>query len=132
MADHASPSTAAHSDAHGHDDHDWNAHIKTYMKVGAILFGGTVLTVAAAFLPIFDLHHRAGNLTLGLLIATVKCTFVALIFMHLKNEKKLIYKFLLFTAIFFSVMLFLFLSAQQDPIPVDATGNMVHHTITHP
>ena len=130
MADHASPSPAAHSDAHGHDDHDWNAHIKTYMKVGAILFGGTVLTVIAAFY--FDLHHRAGNLALGLLIATVKCSFVALIFMHLKNEKKLIYKFLLFTVIFFGVMLFLILSAQHDPIPVDATGNMIHHTITHP
>ena len=132
MSDHSPSSTSATSDGHEHHEHDWNAHVKTYLKVGAVLFAGTVITVAAAFLPIFDLHHRAANITLGLLIATVKCSFVALIFMHLKNEKKLIYKFLLFTVIFFGVMLFLILSNQSDPIPVDPTGNMVHHTITHP
>jgi caa(3)-type oxidase subunit IV len=111
----------------GHDDHDWSSHIRTYLKVGAILFGGTCLTVAAAYMPIFDLHGRAGNLTLGLAIATVKCTLVALIFMHLNGEKKLIYKFLLFTAVFFAVMMFLFLTAQSDPLPADKSGNMVHH-----
>ncbi len=111
------------AEAHGHDDHDWGAHIRTYMIVGGILFIGTLLTVFAAYH--IDLHHRASNITLGLLIATVKSSLVALIFMHLKNEKTLIYKFLIFTVIFFSVMLFLFLSAQSDPLPADATHNMV-------
>lgn len=131
-----SDTTHAHaSAAHSHDDHhdhDWNAHVKTYIKVGVILFGGTLLTVAAAFWPIFDLHHRWANITLGLLIATVKCSFVALIFMHLKDEKTLIYKFLLFTVVFLAGMLFLILSAKNDPIPADPTHNMVERTITHP
>lgn len=123
-----STNTHAVAGAHGHDDHgdhDWNAHVRTYLKVGGILFLGTLITVAAAFWPIFDLHHRWANITLGLAIATFKCSLVALIFMHLKDEKKLIFKFLLFTAVFFAAMLFLILSAQSDPIPADNTGNMV-------
>jgi cytochrome c oxidase subunit IV len=114
------------ADAHGHDghdDHDWGAHVRTYMKVGAILFIGTLLTVFAAYQ--IDLRHRASNITLGLLIATVKSSLVALIFMHLKNEKTMIYKFLFFTVIFFALMLFLILSSQSDPLPADATNNMV-------
>ncbi len=126
------PSTASPAAAHDHEhEHDWAAHIKTYKIVGAILFVGTCLTVAAAYLDVFDMHSRAGNLTLGLLIATVKSSLVALIFMHLKNEKTLIYKFLMFTVIFFSVMLFLFLSAQSDPLPADKDCNMVHRTLSH-
>ncbi len=122
------PVTTGHDDHH--HDHDWAAHIRTYMKVGAVLFLGTALTVFAAYH--IDLHNRAGNLILGLSIATIKCSLVALIFMHLKDEKKLIFKFLLFTVIFFGVMMFLFLEAQSDPLPADKSGNMVHHTPFHP
>jgi cytochrome c oxidase subunit IV len=119
------PAPTASHEAHGHDhEHDWNAHIRTYMIIGGVLFVGTLLTVAAAFWPIFDLRHRWANITLGLLIATVKSSLVALIFMHLKEEKKIIYKFMLFTAVFFAAMLFLILSSQSDPIPADGTGNM--------
>ncbi len=120
MSDSTSPTLPG--DPH---DHDWSAHIKTYLIVGAILFGGTVLTVGAAFMDVFDLHHRWANITLGLSIATFKCSLVALIFMHLKNEKTIIFKFLIFTSIFFAVMMFLFLSAQKDPLPADQTHNMV-------
>lgn len=113
------------AEAHGHDDHehDWAAHVRTYMIVGGILFIGTILTVFAAYH--IDLHHRASNITLGLAIASFKCSLVALIFMHLKNEKTIIYKFLLFTTIFFGGLMFLVLSAQHDPLPADPTHNMV-------
>jgi caa(3)-type oxidase subunit IV len=78
-----------------------------------ILFVGTVLTVLAA-------QHNFGsrhlNLGIGLLIATVKASLVALIFMHLKSERGMIYKFLLFTAIFFAGMMFLFVLAVMDPL----------------
>jgi caa(3)-type oxidase subunit IV len=115
-----------HTHAHEHEhEHDWAAHIKTYIIVGAILFGGTCFTVMAAQMDIFDLHHRWLNIALGLTIATVKCSLVALIFMHLKNEKTIIFKFLIFTSIFFAVMMFLFLSAQSDPLPADKSHNMV-------
>jgi caa(3)-type oxidase subunit IV len=118
----AAPGPVGHDD---HHEHDWSAHIRTYIIVGVILFVGTITTVIAAYH--IDLHDRARNITLGLTIATFKCSLVALIFMHLKNERTLIYKFLLFTAIFFGAMMFLFLSAQNDPLPADASGNMVHH-----
>ena len=53
---------------------------------------------------------------IGLLIATIKVSFVALLFMHLSHERGLIYKVLLFTVIFSAAMMFLFVLAYLDPI----------------
>ena len=128
---HASTTApAAHDHGHGHDDHAREHHIKTFYKVGLILFICTAFTVFAAYH--IDLHDRSMNITFGLLIAAFKSSLVALIFMHLKEEKTIIYKFLLFTTIFFATMLFLILSAQHDPIPHDPEHNMVERTLTHP
>ena len=61
-------------------------------------------------------HSRALDITVGLAIATFKSSLVALIFMHLNSEKKLVYKVLLFTFIFFAGMMTLFVMAKMDPI----------------
>ena len=50
------------------------------------------------------------------LIAVVKASLVALIFMHLNAEKSLIYKVLLFTVFFFFGLMFLSLFEVWDPI----------------
>lgn len=126
---HASAVSASHDHDHGHDDHYWQHHINTYLKVGGVLFACTVFTVIAAYH--IDLRDRAMNITFGLMIAAFKSSLVALIFMHMKNEKKIIYKFLSFTTIFFGVMIFLILSTQKDPIPADPTHNMVERTKLH-
>ena len=82
----------------------------------SVLFGGTVLTVLVA--PIdFGYHWR--NVAIGLTIATIKASCVALIFMHLSHERGMIYKFLLFTVIFFAAMLFLLVLGLKDPIHFD-------------
>jgi len=69
---------------------------KKFLIVGAILFIGTVLTVAVAYIPALDVGGRGfdgGDAVIGLLIAAVKATLVMLIFMHLNSEKPMIYLF---------------------------------------
>ena len=69
-------------------------HIKLYLVIGITLFVCTVLTVAVAKLEWLDFGSRGfgtADMVIGLLIATFKATLVALIFMHLNHEKKLIY-----------------------------------------
>jgi caa(3)-type oxidase subunit IV len=109
----AAASAAAHGHDHGHDD--VASHLKMYWVIGGTLFVCTVLTVVAAYH--IDLHSRAANLALGIAIATFKSSLVALIFMHLKHERNLIYKVLLFTAFFAFAMMFLILFTHSDPIP---------------
>ena len=77
--------------------------IRSYMVVGALLLVFTGATVAA------NSFHLAvpAAITLALVIASIKGTMVASVFMHLSHEKKWIYGSLLLTAFFFIVLLFL-------------------------
>ena len=77
--------------------------IRSYMVVGALLLVFTGVTVAA------NAFHLAvpAAITLALIIATIKGSMVASVFMHLSHEKKWIYGSLLLTAFFFIVLLFL-------------------------
>jgi caa(3)-type oxidase subunit IV len=125
MSDHSATHAAGHDDHGGdHHDHDWGKHLRLYWIIFGILMFGTCLTVAAAYMDFFDLGSRPANITLGLLIASCKASCVGAIFMHMKGEKHLVYKFLAFTAFFFLAMVFLFMFAQGDPLPADVTGNM--------
>ncbi len=77
--------------------------IRSYMIVGALLLVFTGVTVAA------NSFHLAvpAAITLALIIASIKGTMVASVFMHLSHEKKWIYGSLLLTVFFFIVLLFL-------------------------
>ena len=77
--------------------------IRSYMVVGALLLVFTGVTVAA------NSFHLAvpAAITLALIIASIKGTMVASVFMHLSHEKKWIYGSLLLTVFFFIVLLFL-------------------------
>ena len=77
--------------------------IRSYMVVGALLLMFTGVTVAA------NQFHFAvpAAITLALIIATIKGSMVASVFMHLSHEKKWIYGALLLTVVFFVVLLFL-------------------------
>ena len=95
-------------------------HLRTYKIVGIILFVGTLITVAVAKLPFAWLDRGAPGVTaadivIGLIIASVKTGFVMLIFMHLNNEKPLIYKILLFTIVFAIGLFFLSYLHYLDP-----------------
>ena len=75
--------------------------IRTYWMVGGALFAFTVITVAV------NQIHLAVPLaiTVALIIATIKGSMVAAVFMHLSNEKKWIYGALLLTVIGFIVLM---------------------------
>jgi cytochrome c oxidase subunit IV len=75
--------------------------VRTYMMVGALLYIGTVITVAA------NQVHLAVPLaiTVALIIATIKGSAVASVFMHLSHEKKWIYGSLILTVAFFVVLM---------------------------
>lgn len=78
-------------------DVDIDHHVRVYMKVFAALVVLTVVTVAVSYL-----HLSTGPaLALGLAIATVKGTLVACYFMHLIDEKKLIYWVMALAVAFF-------------------------------
>lgn len=67
---------------------------RLYLLIGGVLFAGTVITVLVATMPQLDFGKHGfdtADLVIGLLIATVKASLVALIFMHLNHEKRLIY-----------------------------------------
>jgi caa(3)-type oxidase subunit IV len=91
---------------------------KSYTAVGLALGVFTVVTVFTAhwwhpFGPVMGWR----DVVLGLLIASVKSSLVALIFMHLNHERGLVYKILLFTFYFFLGLMALTLFALFDGIP---------------
>lgn len=88
-------------------------HLKLYTIIGLLLFFFTFFTV---WIATVDLGSHTANVTVGLLIATVKACLVALIFMHLNHEKGLIYQILFYTFFFFLGMLALTILAFYDPV----------------
>ena len=124
MSDHpvAEPSPVPHAEhaehaaapgAHGHDDHDFWGHAKLYLWVGAILILFTAVTV---FLSYVDFGSTKANIIVGMIVATFKVCLVGAIFMHLKEEKKTIWRPLLFTLFFVLGLFLLTLLAFYDPI----------------
>ena len=83
---------------------DMNHHIKIYRNVfiGLLIFTG--LTVGASYI---DFSSMWVGIALGLAIAFVKGYLVAANFMHLNNEKSLIYMILGMTVVFFLVLFFM-------------------------
>jgi len=75
--------------------------VRQYMMIGAALFVFTAITVAV------NQVHLAVPLaiTVALIIATIKGSMVASVFMHLSNERKWIYGALLLTVVFFAVLI---------------------------
>lgn len=108
MSDHHTTEEHDHEDEH--ELEHLRSHIGFYWGIFWALIVGTILTIGAAFI---DIGH-VGNITLGLFIATVKATLVLLFFMHLSNEKKTIYRFMLFTVFFAFGMMTLCLLALFD------------------
>jgi cytochrome c oxidase subunit IV len=103
MADHAHASHDDHSD-HSHDAEHIKAHLKVYFLIFAMLIVGTILTVAISYV---DFGAAWKNITIGMIIATIKATLVAGWFMHLISEKKLIYSIMLVTVMFFIALGFI-------------------------
>ena len=93
-------------------------NIRKYIMIGAALLVFTVITVAA------NQVHLAVPLavTVALIIAIMKGSMVAAVFMHLSDEKKWIYGALLLTVAFFIVLMTLPIFTVMDTI-----GTPIHH-----
>ena len=110
------PTTESHTDPASHDAHSAD-HVRKHLKLYYTIFGAllvlTLITVGASYI---DFGSSAANITVALIIATVKATLVAGFFMHLTTEKATIHRFLVATVIF-AIALFALTALQwYDPI----------------
>jgi cytochrome c oxidase subunit 4 len=108
--------------------HGVHQHVTRYLIVGGLLLFFTVLTVALSYVDfggffswLFHIHISPSggaklNITVAILVATFKATLVALIFMHLAAEKRLIYRVLIFTGFFVIGLFWLTYLAWYNPI----------------
>ena len=97
------------SDAHAADI---QKHVKTYLMVFGALMVLTVVTVGISYLRL-EVHEA---IMIALAVATVKGSLVALYFMHLNHERKLIYYALMLTAVFFLFLMIIPLATNLDKI----------------
>jgi len=88
-------------------------HVRGYLMVGGTLLFFTALTV---FLSYVNFGSQKANVAVAMVVATFKAGLVAYIFMHLSAEKKLIYRILIFTAIFVFGLFWLTYLAWYDPV----------------
>ena len=86
--------------------------VRAFMIIGGSLLVLTGATVAVAYLDM----PVGWAIVVALAIATFKAGLVAGVFMHLSNEKKLIYAVLLLTVVFFFFLLLLPWFTSMDPI----------------
>jgi cytochrome c oxidase subunit 4 len=117
MSDHPTSSAVTESHDHGHSHEDIARHVKGYFYVGGALLACTVLTVILSYVD-FDKYFGGHNwnFIVAMIVATFKAGLVAAIFMHLKQEKITIWKFLLFTGFFCLGLFMLTLLHWVDPI----------------
>ena len=87
--------------------------IKKIKLIGWVLAVCTVITVG---LSEVELPSHSLNIIVGMILATIKAGLVALIFMHLNHEAKLVYKVLAFTFAFVLALFLLFYFSSLDPL----------------
>ncbi len=104
--------------------HDINKEIRAYWLVFGALLVFTGLTVGVSYIPFVI----SMSLIVGLAVALCKGTMVALIFMHLKAEKRLIYWSLFFTVIFFFACILLPILTEMDQLDESPNGGFYHGT----
>ena len=100
--------------------------IRSYMMIGAALFVFTGITVA-----VNQVHLAVPMaITVALIIATMKGSMVASVFMHLSHEKKWIYGSLILTVIGFAVLMLVPSLTMNDNIgtPIHVEKPAAAHT----
>ena len=102
---------------------DIKKNIRKYLAIGGALFVFTVITVAV------NQVHLAlpAAVTVALIVATIKGSMVASVFMHLSHEKKWIYGSLVLTVIGFAILMLVPIFTTMDsigtPIKVPAAAH---------
>ena len=101
-----------------HEAEDVRKSVKTYYMIFGALMVFTVLTVAVSYLHL----PIPLAILIALAVATIKGSLVAMFFMHLLHERRVIYWALLLTVIFFIFLMFVPLATNLDRIPGSAIG----------
>lgn len=114
--------------AHGsHDAHDIAKTVRKYLLVFGALLVGTVVTVGMYFVY---LPSVSMTIAVALFIASIKAFLVAAYFMHLIDERKMIYGILVCTVFFFIGLVGLTLWSMDDH--PDHTARPAYSTPGHP
>ena len=87
--------------------------VRGYMAVFGALLVLTAVTVAVSYVHL----PTTPAVALGIAIATVKAALVAMFFMHLNHERRLIYAALILTAVLFVSLISLTLWSETDHVP---------------
>jgi caa(3)-type oxidase subunit IV len=96
---------------------DVKKHVKQHIMIAVALAVGTLTTLWTSQT---NFGSFARNVEATLAIAGIQGFLVAAFFMHLLSEKKVIYCFLVFTAVFFVVMIGITFWARMP-------GNVIHY-----
>ena len=92
------------AEAHSQSPEEFKKHLGKYYAVFVALICLTAVTVGVSYLK---LESRAVAIAIALVIASIKAGLVAGVFMHLLDEKKVIYAVLLLTVLFFMLVMLL-------------------------
>jgi len=112
----------------GAHENDISRHVRVYLAVFAALIVGTVTTV---YVSRFDIPHP-WNFVVGLGIACIKASLVAMIFMHLKWERGgVVWWVLGICAIFFAVLMLVPVLTVEDHPPQTVLSTWSPDTTVH-
>jgi caa(3)-type oxidase subunit IV len=103
--------------------------VRTYWMIGAALFVFTVITVA-----VNQIHLAVPMaITVALIIATMKGSMVAAVFMHLNHERMWIYGALVLTVIGFLILMTVPMFTNMDHIgtPIHVAAPPPEHGAVH-
>ena len=101
--------------------------IRTYWMIGGALFGFTVITVA-----VNQIHLAVPMaVTVALIIATMKGSMVASVFMHLSHERKWVYGALILTVVGFIILMTVPMFTLMDHIgtPIHVAAPAAEHGV---
>jgi cytochrome c oxidase subunit IV len=103
-------------------------HTVPYFAIFGVLVALTIVTVGIAF---YRFSNELLNVALALLVATIKGACVALFFMHLKFEGKLIYLMLLVPICLMLILVFALIPDIVMTDPASTSGSL-HLFNPHP
>ena len=98
----------------GHGEAEVKKYVRTCLVVFSTLMVLTVVTVAISYLHL----PTPAAIGVGLLVATIKASLVALFFMHLISERHAIYYLLGLTAGFFALLMYLPSGWYRDEVKI--------------
>jgi cytochrome c oxidase subunit 4 len=105
----------------GHGEAEVRKFVKTSLAVFSTLLVLTLVTVGISYLHL----ETPAAIAVGLVVATVKASLVALFFMHLIAERHAVYYLLGLTGLFFVVLMYLPSAWIHDEVKVHSVWDVL-------